>query len=47
MGIEFQREKEELLDSIRLLSQQLKLKELVIDSFVPPEDAKKIEGRAV
>jgi chromosome segregation ATPase len=32
-----QREKEDMLDSIRLLKQQLKLKNTVIDAFIPPE----------
>ncbi|KAL3155594.1 Envelope glycoprotein gp160 [Trebouxia sp. C0009 RCD-2024] len=34
-------EKEEMLDSVRMLQQQLTLKDLVIQAFVPPEDVQK------
>ncbi|EER15502.1 kif-3, putative, partial [Perkinsus marinus ATCC 50983] len=34
---EFQREREDMLESIRALSKELKLKSLVIDYFIPPE----------
>mmetsp|Transcript_607 Transcript_607/g.1994 ORF Transcript_607/g.1994 Transcript_607/m.1994 type:complete len:399 (-) Transcript_607:7-1203(-) len=40
---EFQREREDMLESIRSLTQQLKLKNLVIDSFVPPAGQERIE----
>ncbi|GAQ91439.1 Kinesin-like protein [Klebsormidium nitens] len=43
---EFQREREDLLDSIRALDQQLRLKNLIIESFVPPEEVNKIMRRA-
>lgn len=35
---EFQAEREDLLDSIRALTQELKLKSLVIDYFIPPSE---------
>ena len=35
-------EKEEMLDSVRMLQQQLTLKDLVIQAFVPPEDVQKV-----
>lgn len=34
---EFQAEKDELLEQIRILTQQIKLKDLVIASFIPPD----------
>ena len=37
-------EKEEMLDSVRMLQQQLTLKDLVIQAFVPAEDVKKVRG---
>ena len=43
---EFRREKEDMSDTIRVLSQQLKLKELLIENFVPKEETEKIEKRA-
>jgi kinesin family member 3B len=43
---EFARDREDMLDSIRELSRQLKLKMLIIDSFIPPEEVKRIERRA-
>lgn len=43
---EWQTEKEELLDTIRELSKQLKMKMLIINSFVPPEEITRIERRA-
>uniref|UniRef100_A0A7S1B9U5 Kinesin-like protein n=1 Tax=Corethron hystrix TaxID=216773 RepID=A0A7S1B9U5_9STRA len=39
---EFQAERNEMLDTIRDLDRQVKLKELVISSFVPPEFAHKL-----
>ena len=39
---EFQVEREDMLDSIRELTRQLKLKSLIIDSFVPPQYAQAI-----
>lgn len=35
-------EKEEMLDSVRMLQQQLTLKDLVIQAFLPPEDVQKV-----
>jgi len=43
---EFQAEREDMLDTIRQLSRQLKLKELLLENFVPPEDSAKLERRA-
>lgn len=36
MRAEFQKDKEAMLDDIQALTQQIKLKNLVLDSFVPP-----------
>lgn len=49
---EFQAERNDMLDTIRELTRQLKLKELVIDNFIPPEyarmlDSAEVGGRAV
>lgn len=43
---EFQRERSDLLDTIRELSSQIKLKEMVISYFIPPDMARKIEKLA-
>ncbi|PRP79280.1 kinesin-II 95 kDa subunit [Planoprotostelium fungivorum] len=43
---EFATEREDLLDNIRELTVQLKLKNLMIDSFIPEEEVKSIEQRA-
>lgn len=43
---EFQAERTDLLDTIRQLTQTLKLKDLVIAHFIPEEAAKSIEKRA-
>jgi len=43
---EFQREREDMVDTIRVLTQQLKLKSSVIQAFVPKEEADKVEKRA-
>ncbi|CAM9722802.1 unnamed protein product [Chrysoparadoxa australica] len=43
---EFQREREDMLDTIRQLTQQLKLREVMIFHFMPPEEARMIERRA-
>lgn len=43
---EFQREREDMLDTIRQLSRQLKLKELLMNNFVPPEEERKLERHA-
>jgi phenylalanyl-tRNA synthetase beta subunit len=39
---EFQREREDMLDTIRQLTRQLKLKDVIINNFVPPEESKKV-----
>ena len=39
---EVQQEREDLLDNIRMLTQQLKLKDLTIASFIPPEHQQRI-----
>jgi len=44
---EFAQEKEDLLHSVRELTRQVQLQNLVIDSFVPPEEVAKLEKRAV
>eukprot|EP00762_Andalucia_godoyi_P002320 ANDGO_07594.mRNA.1 Kinesin-II 95 kDa subunit len=43
---EFQQEREDMLDTIREYEKQLKLKMLIIDSFIPPEEVAKVERRA-
>ena len=35
-----------MLDTIRQLTRQLKLKDVILTNFVPPEEAKKIEKRS-
>lgn len=45
MQEEFQREREDMLDTIRQLTRQLKLKDVIITNFVPPEESKKV-GRS-
>ena len=42
---EFQAERADMLDTIRQLARQIKLKEMVIDLFVPPDRAKTFEDR--
>eukprot|EP00937_MAST-01D_sp_MAST-1D-sp2_P003771 g3771.t1 len=41
-----QREREELLDTMRELTRQLKLKQLIIEHFVPADDTSRLEARA-
>ena len=43
---EFQSEREDMLDTIRELTRQLKLKQLVLDNFVPPDEQAKLDRRA-
>jgi len=43
---ELQREREDMLDSIRMLTQQMALKNLVIEAFIPDEEAQKVARRA-
>eukprot|EP00983_Pelagomonas_calceolata_P012338 395124-Pelagomonas_calceolata.AAC.1 len=39
---EFQREKEDLLESIRMLQDQMQLKDMVIEAFTPTEEVQKV-----
>ena len=43
---EFQSERSDMLDTIRQLTRTLKLKDLVISNFIPPDFSKSIEKRA-
>jgi len=43
----FQLEKEDMLDTIRALTSQLKLKNLILDNFIPASNVEDIESRAV
>lgn len=43
---EFQKEKEDMLDTIRELNKQLKLKQILLDNFVPNHEVEKV-SRAV
>jgi len=47
LDAEFGKEREDMLDTIRDLNRQLKLKQLLLDAFVPPHEAERIEARAV
>ena len=47
MQIEQQQEKQDLLHTVRELTRQVQLQNLVIESFVPPEEVAKLEKRAV
>jgi len=44
---EFQRERDDLLDDIRRLTGEIKLKNLIIDTHIPPDELEKIHERAV
>lgn len=46
LEVEFQRERTDMLDTIRELTRQLKLKSLVISNFIPMEDLNLINRRA-
>jgi HPt (histidine-containing phosphotransfer) domain-containing protein len=39
---EFQQEREDMLDTIRELNKQLKLKQLLLDSFVPAKEVERV-----
>lgn len=41
---EFQKEREDMLDTIRELNKQLKLKQMLLDSFVPPHEVERVRG---
>ncbi|KAI9355395.1 P-loop containing nucleoside triphosphate hydrolase protein [Zopfochytrium polystomum] len=43
---EFRNEREDLLDTVRELSRELALKVAIIENFIPPDEARKIEHRA-
>lgn len=43
---EFQREREDMLDTIRQLARQIKLKDTVVELFVPSDRASALEARA-
>ncbi|KAI9145064.1 P-loop containing nucleoside triphosphate hydrolase protein [Paraphysoderma sedebokerense] len=44
---EFRTEREDLLDTIRQLTNDLNLKLTIIENFIPPEEVSKVEKRAV
>lgn len=46
MRAEFQRENEEMLETIRQLSREVKLQALIIDSYIPKEYQELLEGHA-
>ena len=41
---EWATEKQDMLDSVRMLQQQLTLKDLVIQAFLPPQDVQKVSN---
>ena len=43
----FQTERSDMLDTIRQLSRTVKLKDVIIGSFIPEDSAKGVERRAV
>ena len=47
LQLEQQQQKEDLLLTVRELTRQLQLQNLVIESFVPPEEVETLEARAV
>eukprot|EP00976_Prorocentrum_cordatum_P090182 1188016-Prorocentrum_minimum.AAC.4 len=44
---EFQRERDDLLEDVRRLTREIKMKNLIIDTHIPPEELDKIHRRAV
>ena len=46
LSSEFQREREEMLDTIRQLARQIKLKDLILEGFAPSHKVKQLEERA-
>ena len=46
LSSEFQREREEMLDTIRQLARQIKLKDLILEGFAPAHKVKALEERA-
>lgn len=47
LDLEFRQEREDLLDTVRTLTQQIKLKNLVLDSYVPPDEIEKLTQHVV
>ncbi len=45
LGEEFQKEREDMLDTIRELNKQLKLKQLLLEAFVPLQDIERVSGQ--
>jgi len=46
LSSEFQREREEMLDTIRQLARQIKLKDCILEGFAPSHKVKALEARA-
>ena len=46
LSSEFQREREEMLDTIRQLARQIKLKDCILEGFAPARKVKALEERA-
>ena len=46
LSSEFQREREEMLDTIRQLARQIKLKDAILEGFAPSAKVKALEERA-
>jgi DNA repair exonuclease SbcCD ATPase subunit len=46
LSSEFQREREEMLDTIRQLARQIKLKDCILEGFAPAHKVKALEERA-
>ena len=46
LSSEFQREREEMLDTIRQLARQIKLKDCILEGFAPAHKVKALEARA-
>jgi len=46
LSSEFQREREEMLDTIRQLARQIKLKDAILEGFAPSAKVKQLEERA-
>lgn len=47
MRAEFQQENEEMLETIRQLSREVKLQSLIIDSYIPQEYQSQLEGHSM
>ena len=44
---EFTREREDCLDTIREYKRQIRLRQLIIETYIPPEEVEKVASRAV